>query len=76
MIKKKIAEQIYIALDNTIRNDQNFKPKTQGHEAVIVANFIDEFKKQLDALDILRVEVISKWIKIFYIWFYLESFLF
>ena len=60
MIKKKIAEQIYIALDNTIRNDQNFKPKTQGHEAEIVADFIDEFKKQLDALDIIRVEVISK----------------
>lgn len=60
MIKKYIAEEIYIALDNTIRNNQNFKPKSQQDEAEQVANFIDEFKKQLDEQGILRVEILSK----------------
>lgn len=60
MIKKYIAEQIYIALDNTIRNNENFKPKSQQDEAEQVANFIDEFKNQLDEQGILRVEVLSK----------------
>tara|TARA_S200002703_G_scaffold8511_2_gene8522 strand:+ start:4794 stop:4976 length:183 start_codon:yes stop_codon:yes gene_type:complete len=60
MIKKYIAEEIYIALDNTIRNNKNFKPKSQQDEAEQVANFIDEFKKQLDEQNILRVEILSK----------------
>lgn len=60
MIKKYIAEEIYIALDNTIRNNENFKPKSQQDEAEQVANFIDEFKKQLDEQGILRVEILSK----------------
>jgi len=60
MIKKYIAEEIYIALDNTIRNNKNFKPQSQQDEAEQVANFIDEFKKQLDEQGILRVEILSK----------------
>jgi hypothetical protein len=60
MIKKYIAEEIYIALDNTIRDNENFKPKSQQDEAEQVANFIDEFKKQLDEQGILRVEILSK----------------
>ena len=61
MIKKKIAEQIYIALDNTIRNNKNFKPQSQQDEAEQVTDEIDTPKEeQLDSLGILRVEVISK----------------
>lgn len=77
MIKKKISEEVLIAIEETFLNCKDVKvPNSHEEETDMVNNFINDFKKQLDQQGILRVEVLSKWIKIFYIWLYLELFLF
>lgn len=67
MIQKKISEEVLQAIQGAVWNSKHLKPKSQSHEAEMVEDFINDFKKQLEEQGVLRVEVLSKWTrKIYY----------
>ena len=66
MIQKKISEEVLVAIQGAVWNSKHINPKSQEHEAEIVSDFIDDFKKELEKQKILRVEVLSQWIKKIY----------
>lgn len=62
MIQKHISDEILLAVQETFMNSPHIKtPKSQEHETDMVNEFLNDFKKQLDQQNILRVEVLSKW---------------
>jgi len=61
MIEKKISEEVLLAVQEAFMNSPHIKtPKSQEHETDMVNDFINEFKKQLDQQNILRVEILSR----------------
>ena len=64
MIEKKISEQVLVAIESVVINSKHLSFKNQEHESDVVNDFIKDFKQELDNQGILRVEVLSKWIKI------------
>lgn len=60
MIQKKISEEVLVAIQGAVWNSKHINPKSQEHEAEIVSDFIDDFKKELEKQKILRVEVLSQ----------------